>query len=402
MDERFPLTGIPPEVAEIAGRLLDAGHEAWYVGGAIRDSLLRAATRAAPAASVRDFDIATSARPEEVQKLFKRTVPVGIEHGTVAVLDKANKGHEVTTFRRDVKTDGRHAEVEFGVSLDDDLARRDFTINALAVHPRSGELRDPYGGMADLRQRVLRAVGEPERRFREDRLRVLRGLRFSAALGFAIEPDTMAALRASASELGHLSRERVRDEWVKTLSGAGGPATVQAWRDAGVLTEVWPELAPLGATVDIPAVDPVLTTAALLSRAGASPKAAAAAAERLKLSSKDVTRIAKVVGALLKLPDPNDGRGVRWWMSDNFGVEDDAAGVAPADVRQALLITLAAEKFSGVTLAIRELAVTGEDLKAAGVPAGPQMGKVLRMLLELVLDDPSLNTKEQLLSRVTP
>src|SRR5918998_5680344 len=158
----------PPEaVLAIAERLEGAGFETWCVGGAVRDALLGIRNL--------DWDLATAARPEEVRRLFRRTVPVGIEFGTIGVLDDGGLMHEVTTFRRDVRTDGRHAVVEYGASLDDDLARRDFTINAMAYHPRRHVLRDPFDGRADIDRRVVRAVGDPEQRMREDRLRALRG-----------------------------------------------------------------------------------------------------------------------------------------------------------------------------------------------------------------------------------
>src|SRR5919199_5832788 len=149
----------PPEtVREIARRLERAGFEAWCVGGAVRDALLGHPHL--------DWDLATSATPGEVQRLFRRTVPVGLEFGTVGVLDRNGTMHEVTTFRRDVRTDGRHAEVEFGASLEDDLARRDFTINAVAYRPATGALADPFDGLGDLARRVVRAVGDPPERMR--------------------------------------------------------------------------------------------------------------------------------------------------------------------------------------------------------------------------------------------
>jgi tRNA nucleotidyltransferase (CCA-adding enzyme) len=199
----------PPSVLRIVERLESRGHEAWCVGGAIRDALL----------GIRhlDWDIATSARPEQVQRLFRRTVPVGIAFGTVGVLDDHGHLHEVTTFRRDVRTDGRHAEVEFGVSLDDDLARRDFTINAIAWSPTRQQLHDPFRGQRDLAHRLLRAVGDADARMREDRLRALRALRFAARFAFAIEPSTWDAIVASAPHLGRLSAERVKQELDKTL-----------------------------------------------------------------------------------------------------------------------------------------------------------------------------------------
>src|SRR2546422_5835621 len=151
---------IPDAVLKIAQQLEDSGYETWCVGGAIRDNLLGAENH--------DFDLTTAAPPGEIQRLFKRTVPVGVEHGTVAVLDAENRPHEVTTFRKDIRTDGRHAVVEFGVSLMDELARRDFTLHAIAYHPLRHEWRDPFNGRADLDKKVIRSVRDPNWRFQED------------------------------------------------------------------------------------------------------------------------------------------------------------------------------------------------------------------------------------------
>ena len=149
---------VPEEILEIARALERAGHETWCVGGALRDTLLGDPHS--------DFDLATSARPQEVMRLFRRTAAIGVEHGIVGVIDRKHVMHEVTTFRRDVHTDGRHAVVEYGASLDEDLARRDFTINAIAYHPLRREWRDPHGGERDLEAGVVRAVGDPAERFR--------------------------------------------------------------------------------------------------------------------------------------------------------------------------------------------------------------------------------------------
>jgi len=222
---------IPDEVVRIAKRLEDAGHETWCVGGAIRDNLLGLPNH--------DFDLTTSAPPAEVQKVFKRTVPVGIEHGTVAVLDAHGKAHEVTTFRKDIHTDGRHATVEFGVSLMDDLARRDFTINAIAYHPIRHEWRDPFHGEQDLDKKLIRSVGDPNWRFQEDYLRILRALRFSARFEFRIHARTLEAAKANAQGLAQLSAERVRDEWFKGIQTAKKVSKlVGLWREVGA-TRIW-------------------------------------------------------------------------------------------------------------------------------------------------------------------
>src|SRR2546430_882572 len=284
---RVPMTfpaqlPIPNEVLNIAQRLEDAGYETWCVGGAIRDNLLGLQNH--------DFDLTTSAPPAEVQKIFKRTVPVGIEHGTVAVLDGANQPHEVTTFRKDIHTDGRHAVVEFGVSLMDDLARRDFTINAIAYHPIRHEWRDPFQGEQDLAKRLIRSVGDPNWRFQEDYLRILRALRFSARFEFRIHARTLEAAKANAQGLAQLSAERVRDEWFKGIQTAKKLSKlVTLWVEVGA-ARIWlPEIREWGAgsgkarLVDRLPRDPGLITAALAS----DP---ASLLTRLKCSNKDIER----------------------------------------------------------------------------------------------------------------
>ena len=426
MAEVFPLERIPALVRAIAARLRDAGHETWFVGGAVRDVLLE---RRRPGTRRRggDFDITTSATPDVVRTLFRRTIPIGIEHGTVAVLDEAGGAHEVTTFRKDVATDGRHAVVQFGVSIEEDLARRDLTINAIAVDPGSGALLDPFGGQADLAAGVVRAVGDAAQRFLEDRLRILRVLRFAAVLGFEIEPETWRAVTAQAGALAHLSRERVRDEWLKALAAAAPGSAMRLWSQAGVLGEVWPELASLtdaelGGLDDLDlayeaygahgayeanqartagAADPVLVTAAALCQAGAGPDAAWAAVQRLRFSHQDGARVRAVVAALADpLPEPAQPRDVRRWLARHRPVARDAIAVSePRGRRPDLRAAVRAVEAAGDALSLRELAVTGEDLKAAGVPAGKGMGDVLRRLLEEVLDEPARNTREALLRR---
>ncbi|MDQ8177492.1 MAG: CCA tRNA nucleotidyltransferase, partial [Gemmatimonadota bacterium] len=226
----------PPAVIDIARTLERAGFEAWCVGGAVRDALVGIETL--------DWDLATNARPEEVQRLFRRTVPVGIQFGTVGVLDRAGVLHEVTTFRHDVETDGRHAVVRFGASLEEDLARRDFTINAIAVHPERLEVRDPFDGRTDLAARVIRCVGEPAERMREDRLRALRALRFAGRFDFTIDPATWTAIAGSAPHLGRLSMERVKQELEKVMAQVARPArTLERYREAGIFAALVPALA---------------------------------------------------------------------------------------------------------------------------------------------------------------
>jgi len=383
---------IPDEVLRIAKKLEDAGFETWCVGGAVRDNLLGLENQ--------DFDLTTAARPEDVRRLFRRTVPIGVEHGTVAVLDRKAKPHEVTTFRRDVETDGRHAVVAFGVSLDDDLARRDFTINAIAYHPLRHQWRDRFGGAEDLEREVIRAVGDPAQRFREDYLRILRALRFAARFGFQIDRDTWDAARAQVQGLKQLSAERVREEWFKGLQTARRPSRlVELWRDVGAL-EIWlPELeqGERGRGVDTTKAidelppDPVLITAYL----SADP---VTALTRLRCSNAEIERGRRIAEHRASWPEPVSEVAVRRWLAKVGPAADDLLNIAEAEGwGDALVETAGRVARSKAPLSLGDLAITGDDLLAAGVPKGPAVGQTLRMLLDRVLDDPSLNTREKLL-----
>src|SRR5574341_2178498 len=379
---------IPSEVLQIAKRLEAAGFETWCVGGAIRDTLLGLENR--------DFDLTTAARPDDVQRLFRRTVPVGVEHGTVAVLDKDNRPHEVTTFRRDIQTDGRHAVVQFGVSLQDDLARRDFTVNAIAYHPLRREWRDPFGGAQDLEKKLIRSVGDPNWRFQEDYLRILRALRFSARFDFRIHPRTLEAAKANAQGLAQLSAERVRDEWFKGIATARRLSRLLAlWRDVGA-ARIWlPELAKVEGgsgqeAIDQVPRDPVLITAYLAS----DP---ASLLTRLKCSNKDIER-GRAIGQWRDgFPDSKHPAAVRRWLSQVGAVADDLLAL-PACPR-AVAAAVAAIKAAKDPLTLQDLAVNGTDLIAAGMRPGPDVGETLQRLLGEVLDDPACNTRERLLQR---
>ncbi len=383
---------IPDEVVAIARRLEEAGYEAWCVGGAVRDTLL--------GDEQKDFDLATSATPGQVQALFKRTVAVGVKYGTVGVFDSARVLHEVTTFRHDVRTDGRHAEVAYGVSLDEDLARRDFTVNAIAYHPLRGEWRDPFGGADDLERRRLRAVGDPSARFREDYLRVLRALRFTARLDFAIEPETWEAACAAASGLHQLSAERVRDEWFKGLQTTRSlRRLISLWHKSGAAAVWLPHLwsieeveAWLGN--DAPSRrDPVVLTALCCHEP-------VAALGRLRVSNAELARAAALVAGPAE-PAGMTTRDVRRWLAAVDEAADDLAELW--ELRTALPWPWAGEvagiRAAGAPLRRGDLAVSGQDLIAAGIPAGPAVGQVLERLLAQVVDDPALNERDALLAR---
>lgn len=385
-----PSLPIPDDVLEIARTLEGAGHETWCVGGALRDALV-----GHPHA---DYDLATAATPSQVQALFRRTAPVGEKYGTVGVIDRRRVVHEVTTFRRDVTTDGRHAVVSFGVSLDDDLARRDFTINALAYHPLRCEWRDPFHGEPDLRRSVVRAVGEPAQRFREDYLRILRAIRFAARFRFAVDAGTWSAAVEGAHGLTQLSSERVRDEWVKGLETAASVAElVRLWRDVGAAKVLFPELEQVSAETLVRAEavgarrDPVLLTALLV----ADP---AEVLRRLKASGADIDRAAAVAAGPEAPADEGD-IAVRRWLSTVGKAADDL--VALWELRRG-----GEAPWVGQVRAIRDrrdplgrgdLAISGRDLQEMGMQ-GPRIGQVLATLLDRVLEDPALNTREQLLA----
>jgi len=378
---------VPPEVLRIATRLEEAGFETWCVGGAIRDSLL--------GLEHHDFDLTTAAHPEKVRELFRRTVPVGIEHGTVAVLDGKGRPHEVTTFRRDIKTDGRHAVVEFGVSLMDDLARRDFTINAIAYHPLRHEWRDPFDGRADLDAKVIRAVGDPNWRFQEDYLRILRALRFSARFEFRIHPRTLEAARANAQGLAQLSAERVRDEWWKGIATAKRVSKfVALWRDVGA-ARIWlPEIPKTGGEkVDKLPRDPVLVSSLLAS----DPPSLLT---RLKCSNKDIERARAIREWRERYPDPKHIPQVRRWLSRTGVHADDLLALVPALAPSRLPQVVQSIRDAKDPLTLSDLAVKGDDLITAGVRPGPDVGEALARLLDEVLEDPSRNTREHLLGRV--
>jgi tRNA nucleotidyltransferase (CCA-adding enzyme) len=381
--------------------------------------------------------LATSATPEEVRGIFgkRRTIPVGLQFGTVGVLDRLGTLHEVTTFRRDVRTDGRHAEVEFGASLDEDLSRRDFTINAIAYSPSRDELRDPFEGQADLDRRLVRAVGDADARMREDRLRALRAIRFAGRFAFDIEAQTLEAVRRSAPEMGRLSAERVQQELQKTMEQVDCPSrALSLWRSTGILATVIPPLAKLDDAIIMSldfAAPPVLPTKPYrtLTRiavlfVGLGEGDAARALGALRFSGAETRRIAayarhwSTIGEAMTRGishgrDASDAE-VRRWVAE-IGRLDVAPfmrvalalwrGRAPTDrdvvTRARSLYRRMLLSAQRDPLAIADLAIDGDDLRVAGIPPGPMLGKILHALLEAVLDDPSRNTRDWLLREAT-
>lgn len=407
----------------------DAGFEAWCVGGAVRDALLGLAHL--------DWDLATSATPQQVRRLFKRTVPVGIEFGTIGVLDRDGRMHEVTTFRHDVQTDGRHAVVQFGASLDEDLARRDFTINAIAYDPIAKVLRDPFDGRGDLSRRLVRAVGLADERMREDRLRALRAIRFAARFGFDIAPGTWTAIVSSAPHLTRLSPERVKQELDKTMEQVVRPsAALTRWRESGAFAALIPALSdvpdaslravdalPLPTLVARPLRKP-LRFAALFS--ACDGKGAEQAMRALRFSNQDMATISSLVDRYHRFGKDFESSLADGGMPADAALRRLAASVGrlrvsaffrlcvacwqplPIETERVAMRRASLRVYRRLmhiafheAIEIADLAIDGDDLRRAGVAAGPQLGRMLQRLIDAVIDDPSRNTPESLLALVS-
>lgn len=417
----------PAAVLKIARTLEKAGYETWCVGGAVRDAMLGIAHL--------DWDLATSARPERIRSLFPRTVPVGIRFGTIGVLDDAGILHEVTTFRRDVRTDGRHAEVEFGASLDEDLARRDYTINAIAYSPSRKEISDPFEGRADLERGIVRSVGDPAERMREDRLRALRAIRFAARFDFAIDPATWQSIVQSAPHLGRLSAERVKQEIEKTLEQVEVPSRAFVmWRECGAFATLIPDLARISdielATIDKlcppglkgrPARRTMRMTALFAS---APPGSVLGTLRAMRFSNTDAAWIASIVThwnamaaemrfAMMGGDAPGAAVLRRWaaitgrtrlasvfrLAAARWSAERDAGMEAPTVSRVTSVYRRSVKVAWRDPIEVGDLAVNGRDLEKAGI-TGPAVGQALRMLLETVINDPASNSRDLLLTMV--
>lgn len=437
----FPLEVRPPgPVRWICRTLEERGFETWAVGGAVRDALAGHPSE--------DWDLTTRAHPGQVRRAFRRTVPVGIDHGTVGVLARDGTMFEVTTFRRDVETMGRHAVVAFADSLDDDLARRDFTINAVAWHPLRQVLHDPFGGAGDMERRILRTVGPPAERFAEDYLRVLRALRFAGRFRMQVDPLTWKALCAAMPELGHLSPERVREELDKVLgSESGASASLALYAASGVLGFFHPELdtpnararwaVTLRMVEGLPPARIELRLAALLSVAD-STASAVAILVRLRSSNRRISEVGALAGSVGTVPWPHPGLSSgrhpglhgegdddaavprrRWMMALGRDLVPRALRLVAARARAEALefdtlesehpdVVRSAARFiravradlrASIPLAPAELAISGRDLIRAGHRPGPSFGRVLDHLLHQVVAHPERNEPGWLLRR---
>ena len=444
--DSFDLAHVPADAMGICERLRGAGKRAWIVGGCVRDTLL--------GKTISDWDVATDALPKDLMKLFPRAIPTGLQHGTVTVVIHG-KHYEVTTLRGETTySDGRRPDaVHFVDDIVADLARRDFTVNAIAVDPSNGALVDPFDGRKDLAAKILRAVGKPVERFSEDGLRVLRAARFCATLELDIEPATFAAIAPTLDTFRKVSAERVRDEWIKTMKARLPSRGFEVMRETGILGVTCPELLEgVGmeqnkwhsfdvwkhamACMDACGGDAVLRIAALLHDVG-KPRSRAFSdktqdytfydhdkigaeiaepiATRLRFSNDERARIVSLVRNHLFHYDAWSDQAVRRWIK-RVGperVEDlyvlneaDLRGKGPifgeADLAPLLALKAHVEKVlaEGAALSTRDLAIDGNTLiKNLALKPGRIIGQVLEALLEVVIADPTQNEREALLTR---
>lgn len=475
---------LPSNVEYIIAELERAGYEAYAVGGCVRDRLLGRVPG--------DWDITTSARPEQVKAVFRRTIDTGIQHGTVTVLMPAEhpdsthadhagasyagrsaehpgaksapvwEGYEVTTYRIDgAYLDGRHpSAVQFTPSLHEDLARRDFTINAMAVNDQSG-IVDDFGGLEDLGRRVVRAVGEPEQRFQEDALRMLRALRFSAQLGFDIDPATWQAVRKLAPNLEHVSKERIAVELTKLLM-SDHPEHIALVSTSGLSEYISEHFADafhdaIGVPDDYPVYPwmPSDLPAERYLRWGVFlrgvPDRARCILRELKMDNDTIAKAGTVAQLFLEpLPDSrykirkklseigyetyeNYLRAVACllraardaeWMKPYLDAacpkqetvimpccqtmtKPDSACSTPEkhedrtaellDCIRRVQFEVAAIRVAGDCIELKNLEISGQELMAIGIPRGPEIGRTLHALLDQVLQDPSQNHRERLI-----
>ena len=403
---------LDPGAAALLDTLHAAGYAAYAVGGCVRDSLL--------GRTAHDWDLCTSALPQQVMELFgtERCIPTGLQHGTVTI-KYGGQLYETTTFRTEGSyTDGRHPdEVQFVPDVREDLARRDFTINAMAYNEAEG-LVDPFGGQKDLQNGLLRAVGEPQQRFTEDALRILRLYRFAARFGFALDAATARAARQLAPHLDCISAERIQEELAKLLA-APQPG---AYLEPAVLAVVLPELTPAALEAAKPVVDACpageenlpVRWAALLGALGETDTRRVL--KRLRCSNACIEETAVLVRETA-------GEGV----CGSFSEEKASAHPGDIHIRQLLgryglctverlcalcaalhpqnapACALAAQRArqleaDGVCCRVSQLAVNGRDLMAAGIPAGPALRRVLETLLDGVIRAEYPNEKPALLA----
>ncbi|MDR0273038.1 MAG: CCA tRNA nucleotidyltransferase [Clostridiales bacterium] len=385
---------IPQNVELIISVLESVGHEAFIVGGCVRDIVRGAAPK--------DWDITTSAVPSEVKALFSRTFDTGIKHGTITVLLQKER-YEVTTYRIDGEylDNRRPSSVTFANKIEEDLSRRDFTINAIAFNPSKGFV-DPFGGCGHIERGVIKCVGDSEIRFSEDALRMLRAIRFAAELGFSVDSDTLGAIAKLKENLSNISAERIREELTKLLCGAY-PDALELLESTGLMyfalreRDYCGDLRSVVSQLALCPQDEHMRLALFFSHMDC---------EKILLNLKFDNKTQKVVSLFVKylaVPISHDRYEIkkllRVFSHNEFEklLDLKILGGEPRELiaqisEEARDIFAKSECFT-----LRCLAVNGDDLADAGIPRGKIMGDALEKLLDAVMRDPSLNCKEKLL-----
>lgn len=418
------------------------GFSCYLVGGAVRNIVAKQQPS--------DYDFATDATPDEVIAIFRKVIPTGIQHGTVTVLFKGEQ-FEVTTFRIDDDySDGRRPDsVTYTADIYEDLARRDFTINAMAVDIKSGDLVDPQDGRRDIKRKVIRAIGVPEKRFHEDGLRIMRACRFTAQLDFSIEEDTEAAMKSCKKQLDQVSPERIREELLKMLSADSPSKGFYAMERTGILEDLLPELArcrgveqkgyhdydvldhSLLACDGAPRSRPEIRLAALFHDIGKpdslaydelgiptffrhevySEKICRAIMERYRFPKAITESVCHLIRHHMfhYTEEWSDAAVRRFLVKTGPDTIDDlfilrradqyGMGAKAFDSHNLMLFSAHIKKVLSEdnALSVKDLAVDGKDLIDLGITPGPLLGRILEELLDTVIDDPAMNTKERLL-----
>lgn len=438
---------IPADVRGIAATLRQHGHRAWIVGGCVRDLVM--------GRTPSDWDLCTDAKPDAMLRIFPRAIPTGLAHGTVTVVVR-RVNYEVTTLRGEgAYSDGRRPDaVHFVDDLREDLARRDFTVNAMAIDPIDDSLSDPFNGLADVEAKQLRAVGDPYERFSEDGLRVLRAARFAAQLEFDLEPETMRAIGPTLSTFRKVSAERVQAEWRKTMKAKKPSVAFDIMRDTGILQITCPELMEgVGcgqnryhtydvwghamACMDACEGDDIRRIAALFHDVGKPRSKAfsdktkdytfyeherigaemvAPICQRLRFSKDESARIEDLVRHHMWHYEGWQDAAVRRWIK-RVGLTriEDLFALRAADLRgkgdatfdvvelgniEALRQHVERVMAAGAALSIRDLKITGTDLMSElSLAPGRILGEILEALLEEVLSEPALNERQALVER---
>ena len=384
---------IPEHVNRILDRLMSAGFDAYVVGGSLRDALL--------GKEAHDWDVTSAATPDEVIALFSdlHVIPTGLKHGTVTVVSEGDP-IEITTFRTDGEyVDSRHPQsVSFAKRVEDDLSRRDFTINAMAYNERRG-LVDLFGGKEDLEGRVIRCVGDPEKRFSEDALRIMRAFRFSSQLDFEIEQKTLDAAHSMSDGLKNVARERIGSEFLRLIEGVAPQKALSKMGD--ILDLIIPK--PLDTQrfeqIEFFECDAILRLAFLLC--GASKDDVISASHLLRLSSKQTQKLIKLTSPpseneLKNLDAPRARRILAAYGEDAVGAAEIASHLYKIDAASIDFLRRIEVEKPCVSLA--DLALNGSDLIHEKIASGKDVGRILSLLLDAVIEDQSLNNRTSLLS----